>query len=604
MNTWLNYIVEANIGLLLFLLLYKILLSKETQFSYRRFYLLGGVILSLVFPWLTVSSPVEVIPTLSETLPAYWLPQSAEQVQQYSSVPTLTFWEIVVRLYIFVVTLLLIRFAYYVVSLVREARKSRNNNRVIEVEQPSFVAFSFFNLIFISKAFTLNESDKQRILQHERVHINNWHSLDIVLIELVRILFWFNPLLRYYKKEMSMVHEFEADEVASSGSEQQEQYCNLLARSALESSSYALANHFNNSLTLKRITMIRTLKRKVKQWKTLIVFLFVSVVFLGIACQDQIVEQMEELSQTTTIAGDFPDHLLPVVEKIRNENPGIKLIYVEAESANSEKIKNISTEDILFTHYDKYHDKDGNLTSERVGFIIRSDGAISQLAEVTKSQDDVFLVVEESASPIGGMTALNEAIQNQLVFPGEAKAKGIAGKVFIEFIIEPDGSTSNHRVIKGIGSGCDEEALRAMLATNIRWNPGKQKNVPVRQKYVVPIWFGEAPVTQDANGIYLQTEESAGPVGGMEALYNEINTNIKMPAEARRSSVSGKVYIEMIIEPDGSTSNHQIIKGIGYGCDEEALRVLSQASTKWHPAKQGGKVVRQKFVLPVTFANN
>jgi protein TonB len=77
-----------------------------------------------------------------------------------------------------------------------------------------------------------------------------------------------------------------------------------------------------------------------------------------------------------------------------------------------------------------------------------------------------------------------------------------------------------------------------------------------------------------------------------------------MPAEARRSSVSGKVFIEMIIEVDGTTTNHKVIKGIGHGCDEEALRVLSQASTKWHPAKQGDKTVRQKFVLPVTFQNN
>src|SRR5690606_32944230 len=143
--------------------------------------------------------------------------------------------------------------------------------------------------------------------------------------------------LNYSKKEMSMVHEFEDDEVAS-GSEHQDQYCSLLARSAIESSRYALANHFNNCLTLKRITMIRTLKQKVKQWKTGIVFLFVSVLFLGIACQDQIAAEMNELSQTTTVAGDFPDHLLPVVEKIKKENPDIKLMYVEVESENSEKI--------------------------------------------------------------------------------------------------------------------------------------------------------------------------------------------------------------------------------------------------------------------------
>lgn len=91
MHTWLNYIVEANIGLLLFLLLYKTLLSKETQFSYRRFYLLGGLLLSLLFPWITIGSPADVVPTLSETLPEHWLPTTLEQPQAEAIQPTLTF---------------------------------------------------------------------------------------------------------------------------------------------------------------------------------------------------------------------------------------------------------------------------------------------------------------------------------------------------------------------------------------------------------------------------------------------------------------------------------------------------------------------------------
>lgn len=602
MHTWLNYILEANIGLLLFLLLYKTLLGKETHFSYRRFYLLGGLLLSLLFPWLTIGNPADVVPTLSQTLPDHWLPTTPEQPQNVAVHSTVNFWEFAFWIYGSVASLLFVRFAYQIIMLMQEARKGKAG-QVIEVANSSFIAFSFFNLIFISKAFNLSEADKQRILQHEQVHISKWHSVDMVLIELVRILFWFNPTLIYYKKEMSTVHEFEADEVAS-GSDHQDQYCSLLARSAIESSGYALANHFNNSLTLKRITMIRTLKRKVKQWKTAIVFLFVSVLFLSIACQDQIIAEMNELSQTTTIAGDFPDHLKPIADKIREENPGIKLMYVEAESINAEKIKRLNPNSILHTGFIKNMDNYGNVVSERVELIVRSDDSVSQLSDITKSEDDVFLVVEENASPIGGMTAMIEAIQSKVVFPYEAKTKGITGKVFIEFIIEPDGTTSNHKVIKGIGGGCDEEALRAMVAADVHWNPGKQKNVPVRQKYVVPIRFGEAPVTQDANGVYLRAEESAGPVGGMESLFSEISSNLKMPVEARRNSVSGKVFVEMIVEPDGTTTNYKVIKGIGYGCDEEALRVLSQASTKWYPAKQDGKVVRQKFVLPVSFSNN
>jgi TonB family protein len=545
MHTWLNYIVEANIGLLLFLLLYKTLLSKETQFSYRRFYLLGGLILSLLFPWLTIGTPSDVVPTLSETLPNYWLPPTVEQPENASSVhSTFNFWQVAFWVYGTVTGLLLLRFVYQIFSLIKEAQKRRTGQAVIEINDSSFIAFSFFNLVFISKAFNLSEADKQRILQHEQVHINKWHSIDMVLIELTRILFWFNPLLSYYKKEMSMVHEFEADEVAS-GSEQQDQYCSLLARSAIESSGYALANHFNNSLTLKRITMIRTLKQKVKQWKTGIVFLFVSILFLGIACQDQIAAEMNELSKTTTVAGDFPDHLLPVVEKIKKENPDIKLMYVEVESENSEKIKGFAQEDILFTHYEKYYDKDGNLTSERVGLIVRSGGKISQLAEVTKSEDDVFLVVEESASPVGGITALYEAINRELIIPEQAIKMGVEGKVFVELIIEPDGTTSTYKLLKGIGAGCDEEAVRAIAAANVKWNPGRQRGVPVRQKFVLPISFAH---TGPSTGTIIPRERNmlidfeVSYQNDKPVVTGKVTTEDGKPIQGTNIVVYGKTY--------------------------------------------------------------
>lgn len=556
MNTWLNYIVEANIGLLLFLLLYKALLSKETQFSYRRFYLLGALLLSLLFPWLTIGTPAEVVPTLSETIPDHWLPPTLEQPQAETIQPTLNFWELAFLLYGVVVALLFLRFVYQIIMLMKEARKGKTDQPVIEVDNSSFIAFSFFKLVFISKAFNLTEADKQRILQHEQVHISKWHSVDMVMIELVRILFWFNPLLNYYKKEMSMVHEFEADEVAS-GIEHQDQYCGLLARSAIESSGYALANHFNNSLTLKRITMIRTLKQKVKQWKTGIVFLFVSVLFLGIACQDQIAAEMNELSQTTTVAGDFPDHLLPVVEKIKQENPGIKLMYVEAESVNSEKIKNFAQEDILFTHYEKNYDGDGNLNSERVGLIIRSGGKISQLADATKSEDEVFLVVEENASPIGGMTALYEAINRELKFPEQAVKMGIEGKVFVELIIEPDGSTSTYKVLKGIGAGCDEEAVRAIVAANVKWNPGKQRGNAVRQKFVIPINFtksGDAStgiaISQDKKMV---VTNQVSFENGKTVVKGTVTTEDGKPIQGMNIVVSGKTY-GTVSKADGTFS--------------------------------------------------
>jgi periplasmic protein TonB len=100
----------------------------------------------------------------------------------------------------------------------------------------------------------------------------------------------------------------------------------------------------------------------------------------------------------------------------------------------------------------------------------------------------IFTIVEESAAPVGGINAFNEFVSNRIVYPPQAKRMGIQGKVFVEFVIEKDGAITDVKVLKGIGAGCDEEAVR-ILRMAPKWNPGKQRGKPVRQKMVVPLNF-------------------------------------------------------------------------------------------------------------------
>jgi TonB family protein len=104
------------------------------------------------------------------------------------------------------------------------------------------------------------------------------------------------------------------------------------------------------------------------------------------------------------------------------------------------------------------------------------------------SGTEIFLIVEESAYPVGGMPKFYEHIAHQLRYPAEARKMGIEGKVFVEFVINQDGSISDVRAIKGIGGGCDEEAVRVIAAAP-HWNPGTQKGEPVRQRFVMPVIF-------------------------------------------------------------------------------------------------------------------
>ncbi len=105
---------------------------------------------------------------------------------------------------------------------------------------------------------------------------------------------------------------------------------------------------------------------------------------------------------------------------------------------------------------------------------------------------------------------------------------------------------------------------------------------------------------EDPNMLFTVVEESASPVGGINAFTEFISRNMVYPAMARRMDIQGKVFVEFIVERDGTLTNVRTLKGIGAGCDEEAVRVVSIAP-KWNPGKQRGRAVRQKMVLPINF---
>jgi protein TonB len=105
---------------------------------------------------------------------------------------------------------------------------------------------------------------------------------------------------------------------------------------------------------------------------------------------------------------------------------------------------------------------------------------------------------------------------------------------------------------------------------------------------------------EDPNTIFTVVEETAAPIGGMAAFYEYVGKKIKYPAQAKRMGIEGKVFVEFVIEKDGTITDVKAIKGIGGGCDQEAERILASAP-KWKPGKQRGKPVRQKMVLPINF---
>ena len=126
-------------------------------------------------------------------------------------------------------------------------------------------------------------------------------------------------------------------------------------------------------------------------------------------------------------------------------------------------------------------------------------------------------------------------------------------------------------------------------------------DVEVTEETVVEeIVFEEAPEEENVDEVFTIVEESATFPGGIQAFYTYLGKELNYPRQAQRMGIEGRVFVQFVVERDGSLTDIQVVKGIGAGCDEEAVRVLKQ-SPKWKPGKQRGKPVRQKMIQNILF---
>ena len=201
-------------------------------------------------------------------------------------------------------------------------------------------------------------------------------------------------------------------------------------------------------------------------------------------------------------------------------------------------------------------------------------------------------------------------------YPETARKEGIQGRVYVTFVVETDGTITDIRVLRGIGGGCDEEAVR-VVKTMPKWTSGVQREQAVRVQFNLPIRFvldgkktnassdeKQIKLKKNNNGnvkmTYQIVDEMPQFDGGESALIDYLRANIKYPEAARKAKTEGKVYVTFLVEKDGSVKDIKLLRGIGNGCDEEAIRIV-ELMPKWIAGKQAGQEVDVQFNLPIIF---
>lgn len=500
MIAFLNYLVEANLGLCLFLIAYGIFLAKETDFQLKRGFMLIAMMGSLTFPLLHLGTVSPVMPSLGNFVPATWLPEVEVYGDGVSAGEVTTSYSIWYFIFMFYSAGVGAFFILFVVRLMRllvmisRADTSRQDQYIVVESNENRSTFSFFRFIFIGQADRLSPDEKQLIIAHEHVHSKQLHSIDILLVNLLSIAFWFNPFIRIYKKIFIQLHEFEADARAVSNRDVND-YCSLLAKVALLSADFPLANHFNNSLTVKRINMIRTLKSNIRHWKLAAMLALFAGFFIVVACQDQFSSDAVDVAKHSTMAIDLPAKVQLRLDELQQAHPERKFVVLEVDKEGMDKAESLNKklalnniDPSMITTVDVYKDAMDSQGTLRNFVIVEYNEQTNIIANQAQSVEQIFTIVEVTAEPSGGMESLVSFLQSNLKYPAESREAGKEGSVFVQFVVNTDGSLSDFTVLKSVDPLLDAEALRVAKSFP-NWVPGKQNGNAVRQRFVLPISF-------------------------------------------------------------------------------------------------------------------
>ena len=536
MMEFLTYDLKVAVLLAVFYMFYRLLLSRETFHRVNRLVLLTTAVLSFVLPLCVITLHKTVVVEAA----AGAVSIGGISAALVESEPQMPFWQptVIALFFVGVVATL----GYTLMSVVRvwllirkSERHPQADGTTIAVTDSDVSPFSWMHYIVLSRSDY--EANDASLLAHERGHIRLHHSLDLLLVDTLTALQWFNPAMWMLRQDLRAIHEYEADAAVLSQGINMRQYQYLLIQKAVANCGYSVANGISHSTLKNRINMM--LHRKSSSANLLKLFALIPIVGVALALnaetvndyvyadkpqtpQKKVVKKGKKSAEvkinTTTIevkeakpeakeekaeAAPAPEPLKDV--KIIMGEAGDKepLLIIDGKVATREQLQTlVDQKEIYFINVLKYNkeNKDflrayGNKhnadTSNGIINIITKeycDSVDRKVQEEAKKPKDYFDVVEQMPDFPGGAVEMMKFLSENVKYPEEAFSKGIEGRVIANFIVETDGTITNVKVIKKVSDEIDAEAVR-LIKSMPKWKPGMQNGKPVRVKYTIPVSF-------------------------------------------------------------------------------------------------------------------
>lgn len=354
--------------------------------------------------------------------------------------------------------------------------------------------FGWKRPVIVIPSFLKERDDKLNLaIRHELMHIKRADYVLNSLVMLVKSLFWFHPLVHRFSSDINEYCELSCDrEVLADREISRKEYAQLLfdlAPNSISCEQPVINMSVNQSSLKKRIAMMTHPTQNHPIRMSILLSLSLIVMIVGvISCSDVqdngITNSDVARVQQNLDNGNTSDQPLYVINgEVMDLNQSRKTIA----RIKSKYIKSIN---VLKgkTAMEKYGDKGANGVVEMK--LINKKKAFSDLKDEptdiinqSKNKKPVFVVVENMPRLIGGL----KSIQQKIKYPEMARKAGIEGRVYVQFIVGTDGKVENPQVIKGIGGGCDKEALR--VVKQAKFKPGVQRGKPVPVQFSLPIVF-------------------------------------------------------------------------------------------------------------------
>jgi BlaR1 peptidase M56/Gram-negative bacterial TonB protein C-terminal len=602
----LTYFLQVNLCWLMFYGLYYALLSRETFFKLNRIYLIISLLCGLVIPFSMLYFRVEpdnpaVIVLQPFIVSASLLQQGVAQAETWS------IWGILKVVYGVGGAVLGVRFLIGLLKIwgiYRKGEKTLFSDFTLVNTEGVFNPFSFLKWIFINPK-TTQDTDFEHIILHEKAHVTQKHSYDVVFLQFLNVVFWWSPIVYFYKKSLINVHEYLADEAVLKTTTPP-QYGRLLLRQMQSGVQPALANNFISQFKKRILMMTRNPSQRTALLRyTLALPLFLMLVGFFVAPNNPMMAKTEALSEKVetsikvldeSIKANLNEKPLKIVENKTLTSPIVNTIYddqpltVQLDGGSKggtmtfeefKKQKAIVAFEIvkgkkiywevesfvalripLTGDIQQVNNKGGKFNE----FMIKLQGITQYMDSYQFQAIKVFDKKNNKVIPVGSMSFL---VKDKMDFKRDTispvdKIKSISGKdiKYVNtngntiIIVKNDGTREKFVLtdeeMKLLSLENKQQAELFDVAPNVKNYDAVNSTLPKETPKT------QIRIIQKEQPVFSIVEEQPEFEGGQQAMFKFLAQNVKYPKEARERKIEGVVYVGFIVETDGSITNVEI----------------------------------------------